>query len=312
MGVTIVVTTLNEGKTIARLWQGLLEQTRLPDEIILVDGGSADGTVVITEAFQDRLPVQILVRPGCNISQGRNVGIAAASHDLIATTDGGCWPSPDWLESLVAPLLAEEAVGLVSGRVIPSASDHLSACIGHCSLAFQMQIGGATFLPTARTLAFRRSLWAQVGGFPEAMAFGEDAKFVLDAAAISPVRVAKRALIFWEPRQTYTQVWQQFFQYADGLGRAGLSRQFHLKTALQSGGIAAGLAGGLLWRRWWLGLIGLGIGLGYLWRKAQAGCFAVPGWQTNYRVPLILLVIHLGTMAGMIHGNWARIKLANG
>lgn len=307
MGVTVIMTTLNEGATIARLWQGLLTQTRPPDEIILVDGGSTDETVAISASFQGRLPLRILVRPGCNISQGRNMGIAAASHDLIATTDGGCWPAPEWLESLVAPLLADERVGLVSGRVVPVAPDHLSACIGQCSLAFQMTIGGETFLPTARTLAFRRSVWEQVGGFPEEMAFGEDAKFVLDAAANHPIRVASKATIQWQPRQTYRQVFRQFYQYADGLGQAGLSRQFHLKTTLQSGGIFAGLVGGVLWRRRWLGWMGLGIGLWYLWRKKQAGCFTVPGWQTIYRVPLVLLVIHLGTMAGIVHGNWVRL-----
>lgn len=307
MGVTVVITSLNEENTIARLLQGLLGQTRTPDEIILVDGGSTDNTVVVTQTWADRLPLRVLVRPGCNISQGRNIGIAAATHDLIATTDGGCWPAPDWLEQLLAPLLADKQVGLVSGRVIPSAQDHLSACIGQCSLAFQMNIGGETFLPTARTLAFRRSVWAQVGGFPEAMAFGEDAKFVVDAAASSKIRVANQAVIYWKPRQTYTQVIRQFYQYADGLGRAGLSRQFHLKTAWQSGGIVAGLVGGLIGRQRWLGAVGLGIGVWYLWRKAQAGCFAVPGWQTSYRVPLVLLAIHLGTMAGMIHGNWVRL-----
>ncbi len=308
MGVTVVITTLNEGGTIARLWQGLLGQTRPPDEIILVDGGSTDNTVIVTQTFADRLPLRVLVRPGCNISQGRNIGIAAATHDLIATTDGGCWPAPDWLEQLLAPLLADKQVGLVSGRVIPSAQDHLSACIGQCSLAFQMSIGGETFLPTARTLAFRRSVWAQVGSFLEMMAFGEDAKFVVDAAAIKAMRVANQAIIYWEPRQTYIQVLRQFYQYADGLGRAGLSRQFHLKTALQSGGMVAGLVSGLIGRQRWLGVVGLAIGVWYLWRKAQAGCFAVPGWQTIYRVPLVLFVIHLGTMAGMIHGNWVRVS----
>lgn len=307
MGLTVVVTTLNEGANIAQLWQGLLAQTRPPDEIILVDGGSVDDTVPISASFQGRLPLRILLRPGCNISQGRNVGVAAATHDLIATTDGGCWPTPEWLDALVAPLRADEHVGLVSGRVVPVATDHLSACIGQCSLAFQMTLGGATFLPTARTLAFRRSIWAKIGGFPEEMAFGEDAKFVVAAAAISSIRVVNQAVIYWQPRQTYTQVLRQFYQYADGLGRAGLSRRFHLKTALQSGGIGIGLAGGVWWRRWWLGLLGLGIGGWYLWRKKQAGCFAIPGWRTLYRVPLVLLAIHLGTMAGMIHGNGVRL-----
>lgn len=304
--ITLVVTTLNEAEALPRLFEALLGQTRPPDELILVDGGSTDGTVAVAERYQDRLPLRLVLQPGCNISQGRNVGIAAATHPLIAVTDAGCRPAPDWLAHLVAPLQADERVGLVSGRVEPEAHTHLEACIGRCSLAFQTQIGGVWFLPTARTLAFRREVWQQVGGFPEHLAFGEDAAFVVAAAAITPLCVAEKSVTFWRPRSTYGQLIRQFFNYAEGLAQAGLSRQFHLKTALQSGGMVAGVGVGLLSRRKWPWLIGLGIGGAYLWRKAQAGCFDVPGWRTFYRVPLVLLAIHLGTMAGVVQGNLRR------
>jgi glycosyltransferase involved in cell wall biosynthesis len=301
--VTLVVTTLNEAAALPRLLDALLGQMRPLDELILVDGGSTDGTVAVAEQYQDRLPLRILVRPGCNISEGRNEAIAAASHELIAVTDAGCRPAPDWLAHLVAPLQADEAVGLVSGRVEPEAYTHLEACIGRCSLAFQAQIGGVWILPTARTLAFRRAVWERVGGFPAQLSFGEDAAFVVAAAAITPIHVATESVTFWRPRSTYGQLMRQFFHYADGLAQAGLSRQFHLKTVLQSGGMAAGVGWGLLSRRKWSWLVGMGIGAAYLWRKAQAGCFDVPGWRTFYRVPLVLLAIHLGTMAGVIRGN---------
>lgn len=305
--VTLVVTMLNEGQTLPRLLEALLAQTRPPDEFILVDGGSTDNSVAVAESYQNRLPLRILVRAGCNISQGRNEGIAAASHALIAVTDAGCRPAPDWLAQLVAPLETDGKVGLVSGRVEPEAYTHLEACIGRCSLAFQAQIGGAWFLPTARALAFRQAVWEQAGGFPAHLAFGEDTAFVVAAAAITSIAVANQSVTFWRPRSNYMELIHQFFHYAEGLAQAGLSRQFHLKTALQSGGMMAAVGLGLISQRYWFWLLGLGIGGVYLRRKAQAGCFDVPGWRTFYRVPLVLFAIHLGTMAGVIYGTWQRL-----
>ncbi len=45
MIVSLVVTVLNEGETIGRLLDSIANQTRLPDEVVACDGGSADDTV---------------------------------------------------------------------------------------------------------------------------------------------------------------------------------------------------------------------------------------------------------------------------
>ncbi|MCX7671294.1 MAG: glycosyltransferase, partial [Anaerolineae bacterium] len=77
--VSVICTVLNEGDAIRRLLDSLLAQTRPPDEVVIVDGGSRDQTVAILREYADRLPLQVLVEPGANISRGRNVAIAAAT-----------------------------------------------------------------------------------------------------------------------------------------------------------------------------------------------------------------------------------------
>ncbi|HRW51212.1 MAG TPA: glycosyltransferase, partial [Caldilinea sp.] len=85
----MIATVYNERASIERLLESLAGQTRRPDEVILCDGGSQDGTAEAIRAYAahhpDRLPgLQVIVAPGANISRGRNIAIAAAAGPLIA------------------------------------------------------------------------------------------------------------------------------------------------------------------------------------------------------------------------------------
>ena len=105
-GVSIVITVLNEAASLGALLDSLRTQTRPPDEVVIVDGGSTDGTLEVLHAAaaEDGLPIVVLSRPGCNISQGRNIAIEAAGQPLIAATDAGVRLGPDWLERLMLDL----------------------------------------------------------------------------------------------------------------------------------------------------------------------------------------------------------------
>lgn len=318
MKIAVVVTMRNEEQTIGALLKALAAQTRSPDELILVDGGSTDGTVAVARAGRDQLfapasaglcPLRLLEAPGSNIAQGRNLGIAAAESPIIAVTDAGCAPASDWLAKMSAPLERDPALGLIQGIVLPQPANHLESCIGRCSLAFRVRIGQSSFNPTARALAFRREWWVQVGGFPEDPPYFEDAAFIVAVAeAGARVHVEREAIVYWRPRRNYREVIKQFYHYADGMAEGGLSRIFHLRTVAQSAGGVLCISLGILLRHWIPWMLLLLLASLYLWRKARQGCFDIPSWRTYYRVPLTLLAIHLGTVAGVIHGNWLRLR----
>ncbi len=313
MNTAIIVTVLNEAKAIDTLLEALQVQTRSADEIILIDGGSTDGTVSIAREYEQQLPgLRILEAPGTNISQGRNRGIDTTQSPIIAVTDAGCRPDPDWLAQIVAPLESDPTVDWVSGTMLSDSTNHFEACVGPCSLAYRLKAGKVSFHPSARSLAFRRELWAKLGGFPkQGLQVGEDANFISAAmSAGAKLRVAPQAIVRWQPRGSYRAVVRQFYRYAKGAARGGLSRRFHLRTIVQSIGCITCLLLGLAskyWLPWVLLLLLIGI---YLARQARRGCFAAPGWRTYYRVPLILLAIHIGTMAGIVHGQWQRLRQA--
>ena len=109
MKVTVISTVKDCAGSAPAFLASLAAQTRRPDEVVIVDGGSSDGTA---EAFGASDDVTVLVEPGANISRGRNVALAAATHDVIAATDADCELDPGWLEAIVAPIEAGADVSM--------------------------------------------------------------------------------------------------------------------------------------------------------------------------------------------------------
>jgi glycosyltransferase involved in cell wall biosynthesis len=177
--ISLIATVLNEGASIHRLMRSLAAQTRLPDEVVIVDGGSTDDTVAIIQTYADRLPLRVLVEPGCNISAGRNRAIAAARGDIIAGTDAGVELAPDWLENITRPLLNDPAVQVVGGFFDAQANTPFELAMGATVLPLADEINPATFLPSSRSVAFRKTAWEAVGGYPEWLDYCEDLIFDL-------------------------------------------------------------------------------------------------------------------------------------
>lgn len=68
----------------------VLRQTVLPDEIVLVDDGSTDGTVALIERLKAEHPdirMQLISQKNCGPGAARNAGILAAKGDWIAFLD---------------------------------------------------------------------------------------------------------------------------------------------------------------------------------------------------------------------------------
>ena len=111
MKVSLIATVLNAEEHIGAFLASIAAQTRAPDEIVIVDGGSTDGTL---EALLAADGVTVLEEPGANIARGRNLAIAACRprgdrrgrRRLRAT-------APNWLAALVAPLEAGADVAWV-------------------------------------------------------------------------------------------------------------------------------------------------------------------------------------------------------
>ena len=118
MKTSFISTVFNEQKSIDLFAQSILHQTRLPDEIVIVDGGSTDATASVISNFKfqisnKKIVFKFLVKKG-NRAVGRNKAISSASGDIILCSDAGCILDSRWVEEIVKPF-KHKAVDVVAG-----------------------------------------------------------------------------------------------------------------------------------------------------------------------------------------------------
>ncbi len=230
MKVSVICTVLNEGQAIQKLLDSLAQQTRPPDEMIFVDGGSTDDTVAILEEYAatHQLPLRVRVEPGANISRGRNIAIEAAAGPIIASTDAGVRLDSRWLEELLKPFQATPPPAVVSGFFVPDPQTAFEVAMGATLLPTLADINPATFLPSSRSIAFLKSSWLAAGRYPEWLDFCEDLVFDFRLRdAVGPFALAPKAVVYFRPRSTLRAFFKQYYHYARGDGKADLWRKRH-------------------------------------------------------------------------------------
>ncbi len=246
--VSLICTVKDAADHIEEFMASVAAQTRTPDELIVVDGGSTDGTVDLLGRVEG---LTLIEERGANIARGRNLAIAAAAHDLIAVSDADCVLDPAWLERISAPI--EDGADVSMGFYEPLTDGFLQGCLASVNLPIgPEEVDPATFMPSARSVAFRRGAIESAGGYPEWLDIGEDMwvnhrwrELQLD------MRFVPDATVAWRLRPTMRATWTQYFRYARGDARAGMYPERH---ALRFG-VYAGLGVAAISRRRWLGVI---------------------------------------------------------
>ena len=256
--VSLVVTVKDEARSLGRLLDSISAQTRLPDEVLIADGGSRDETPDLIAAWGERqpFPVRLLCVPGANISQGRNAAIRAARSDLIAVTDAGVRLDERWLEELLRALAGSQSVA--SGFFLPDARTVFERAMAATVLPSLRDIQPQSFLPSSRSVAFTRLAWQVVGGYPEWLDYCEDLVFDFALRERFTFAFAPQALAYFRPRGSFGAFFRQYYRYARGDGKAGLwPRRHALRYAVYL--VGAPLLVLLGWRSlrlWWLLLVG--------------------------------------------------------
>ncbi|WP_246125235.1 glycosyltransferase family 2 protein [Cellulomonas xylanilytica] len=175
--MSVIVTAFDQGELVAEAVESALDQTRVPDAVIVVDDGSTDaGSVAVIERLQEDARVRVLRQPNRGVGAARNAGIAAAAGtDVVAVLDGDDRLAPTFLERTVAVL--EDDPGA------RAASSWLHA---HGVIDAVVRPGGGSAVDFLHrnacpaTAVVRRDAWRACGGYDEDMRSGfEDWDFFL-------------------------------------------------------------------------------------------------------------------------------------
>lgn len=308
VNISVICTVLNEGQSIQNLLNSLVAQTRPPDEVVFVDGGSTDDTVATLQRVADtgELPIKVIVEPGANISRGRNIAIRAATGPIIASTDAGVRLDTHWLEELMNPFQMDEPPSVVAGFFVPDPQSAFEVAMGATVLPALYNINPETFLPSSRSVAFLKSSWQAIGGYPEWLDFCEDLIFDIRLRnEVGLFAFAPEAVVYFRPRSNLWAFFKQYYQYARGDGKADLWRKRHAirySTYLVALPLLI-ILGALMSPWWWLfGIILGGLGMFYTPYRRLPGLWGglsiLEKLQAILWVPIIRITGDIAKMIG--------------
>ena len=181
--ISVIVPTLNAGRQIDTLLTRLEQQTRKPDEIIVVDSSSED----ITQEMVKRHPeVKLIVidRKDFNHGGTRDAMLRASTGDFVLFLTQDAMPSDnDYIAKIGAPF-ADDEVSLVYGRQLPRKDARPAEALvrkysyGDESMVITKadipSLGIKAFHSTDVCAAYRRTAYLEVGGFETDVLTNED------------------------------------------------------------------------------------------------------------------------------------------
>ena len=213
MKVSFITTVLNEAKTINDLLDSLQQQTQKPDEIIIIDAGSTDQTIKLIKSHS--LKTKLIIKKGFNPSQARNFAIKQAKHSILALSDAGCRLDKHWLKRITQPFKNKQ-VDAVAGFYLPDAKTVFQKCLAPFVVVIPDKLDKKTFLPSSRSIAFRKSAWQKAGQYPEHLRFCDDLVFAANLKRATNMKVEPQAIVHWYQDKNLFQFFNQIKNYASG------------------------------------------------------------------------------------------------
>lgn len=306
--ISLVVPVRNEEESLARLVSSIRAQTRQPDEVVLVDGGSTDRTVELARelaAGDERFRV---VEAGeASPGRGRNVGAGEARHPWVAFTDAGIGLDPEWLERLAEKVSEEPGTEVVYGNFDPVTRNFFERCAAIAYVMPKTPHGDEGALTRGRFIAsslMRREVWRRAGGFPD-MRAAEDLIFMERVEASgAKTRWAPRANVHWQLQPDLARTFRRFALYSKHNVWAGRQRFWHYGIARQYAVALLFAVPAVLHSAWWLLVPALGLAARaaksvWRWREGRGLLWALNPLQLLC-VALVILTVDLATFAGWL------------
>jgi glycosyltransferase involved in cell wall biosynthesis len=231
MKISVVIPVRNEEESIQTLLASLCAQTRPPDEIVVVDGGSTDRTIELIKQFDEgEVAIRLFCERQALPGRGRNVGAANTSCPWLAFIDAGIKPEPNWLEELEKRAEADTAVDVIYGAWQPITDSLFKECAAIAYVPAPIEIDGIRTRPRSITSSLmKKSVWKAVGGFPEHLRSAEDLLFMNEIERASfNTAFAPKALVHWDIQPDLGRTFSRFVAYSRHNIRAGLWRQWQL------------------------------------------------------------------------------------
>lgn len=318
--VTIAIPMRDEERSLAVCLEAVLAQEYPADalEVLVVDGGSRDGSAAILERFRARDGrVRRLENPGGLVSTALNLAIAAATGEYLLRVDAHTLIAPDYVRCCVERLV-ESGADNVGGPMEPTGQTPIGRAVA-LAMRSRFGVGTARFrfaraveeVDTVYLGAFPVDLFRRVGGFNPELARNQDYEMNFRIR-----RAGGRVLVDPVVRSTYLvrsdlgALWRQYFDY--GFWKVEMLRR-HPRSLrprqLAAPAFVAGLGASLLaslaaaalpsvpsWLGWSFALAAGGYAGAALVAASLAGRGAA--LATVARLPLVFATLHVAWGSG--------------
>ena len=224
MKFSLVTTCLNEMRSLPRWREDLRAQSRQPDEVVIVDAVSKDGTQEFLQDWaksDDRLKIKI---EKCGAARGRNLAIEMAANDHVVSTDLGTRLDPHWFEEIVRPFEEDPTVEIVAGSFAIDLTT-LQGAVARAEL--YLEDGGVPklglgFVPGNRSTAYIKKVWRELGGLPEDLTlYADDSVFGRQMLQGNyKTAYAPKAIVYWRRPSKFKAFWKEQYNYGRGDGEA--------------------------------------------------------------------------------------------
>jgi GT2 family glycosyltransferase len=171
--VSVVVCSCNGARTIGETLAAL-ENLEYPNyEIVVVDDGSTDQTGIVA----GRYDVRLIRTKNNGLSVARNLGMNAATGEIVAYLDDDAYPDRHWLTYLASAFMRTPHAGIGGPNIAPPGDGVIADCVANAPggpVYVLLSDEVAEHIPGCN-MAYRREQLMAVGGFdPRFRAAGDD------------------------------------------------------------------------------------------------------------------------------------------
>jgi glycosyltransferase involved in cell wall biosynthesis len=205
--VSAIVCAHNEASWLSACLHSLLAQTRVPDEILVINNASTDATDAVARALAN---VRVLDEPRKGLVVARETGRRAATGNILVYLDADCRAPLTWLERVEARFIADPTLVALSGpyryydwdwwgRLLIRAYDWTVAPATQFLVKYLLRIGTVFY---GGNFAVRREALEAIDGFDTSIEFhGEDTNLGRRLFAHGKVILARDCYLFTSARR---------------------------------------------------------------------------------------------------------------
>jgi len=227
--VSVILLTKNSAATVQKSIESIFQQTCQPDEVVIVDGDSKDGTLDILKKY----PIKLISEPGLGFGHARNLGVRNASGDIIFFIDSDCYAEPDWIEKALPHFDSSPEIVAVTG---PTNLWNKASAVAR----FLAYVGGRMNMPKESSymkiaptmnLALRRDIVNEVSGFDETLIRCEDTDLTYKISQHHKILYEPNAVVWFKGSPTLAVASRKCLRHFTGVGQLFAKHGFNTSFA---------------------------------------------------------------------------------